>query len=117
MMIKDKLFLLKPDFMDGDNGPYYCQDTLPVEGLLSYYPHLRQNLEIQYVDFPRPRPLIVEEIGLDNQGAPVLVLADREKASGIEAEVKEYNGRWFISDSKDIRVYLAAAYGTGIPHP
>jgi hypothetical protein len=47
-----------------------------IEGVLSFYPQLRNELEITYVDFVRPRPAIVELIGEDNQGCPVLILED-----------------------------------------
>ena len=38
--MKDKLFLVKPEFMDGGKGPFYCPDSLPVEGMLRFLPSI-----------------------------------------------------------------------------
>jgi hypothetical protein len=74
-----KLFLIKPDFQDNgraDGKLYFCPDCTPVEGLLSFYPRLRKELDVQYVDFNRPRKGLVELVGEANQSCPVLVLED-----------------------------------------
>ncbi|MBW8331215.1 MAG: DUF3088 domain-containing protein [Prolixibacteraceae bacterium] len=75
----EKLFLLKPDFQDINRNPetkYFCPPCALIEGILSFYPRLRNELEITYVDFVRPRPAIIELIGAENQGCPVLILED-----------------------------------------
>lgn len=75
----EKLFLLKADFLDAnraDGKIYFCPECSPIEGLLSYYPRLREELEIHYVDFNRPRKELVDLIGEANQSCPVLVLED-----------------------------------------
>ncbi len=114
-MSKDKLFVLKPGFRDNDDGPFYCPGCAAVEGVLSYYPQLREELEINYVDFPRPRPTIVELIGEANQGAPVLILAEKPEkgAPGLQ----EYEGKYFISEPVDIANYLANRFDVARPHP
>jgi len=74
-----KLFLLKADFQDAnraDGKKYFCPECSPIEGLLSYYPRLRNDLEVQYLDFARPRKVLVDLIGEANQDCPVLVLED-----------------------------------------
>jgi hypothetical protein len=87
-----------------------------VEGVLSFYPRLREQLEVQYIEFPRPRKVIVDLIGPDNQGCPVLILAQKPAAISGDFALKEFNGRYFISGEKDIKHYLAAAYNIGRPH-
>ncbi|MBV5313295.1 MAG: DUF3088 family protein [Prolixibacteraceae bacterium] len=72
-----KLFLIKPDFLDlkrADNKSYFCPDCVMIEGLLSFYPRLRDELDINYVDFNRPRKILVDLLGETNQSCPVLVL-------------------------------------------
>ena len=113
-MGKDKLFLLKPDFRKGDEGPFYCPECAIVEGILSFYPKLRHKLDVEYVDFARPRALVVAELGEANQGCPVLILADGRRVLDAGLEVKDANGRRFISNEAHIRRYLAAAYGVGL---
>lgn len=74
-----KLFLLKADFQDlnrADGKSYFCPDCVMIEGLLSFYPRLRNELEVSYVDFQRPRKAVVDLLGEANQSCPVLVLED-----------------------------------------
>ena len=74
-----KLFLLKADFQDINLDPtkkYFCPDCSKIEGLLSFYPRLRAELEVHYIDYLRPRKALVDLIGEANQSCPVLVLED-----------------------------------------
>ena len=77
--MKDRLFLLKPGFMDQGKGPYFCPGCAMVEGMLSFYPGLRDKIEVNYIDFPRPRPALVAEIGEENQGCPKLIYNPSKK--------------------------------------
>lgn len=98
-----KLFLLKPDFQDlnrNEESRYICPPCTLIEGILSYYPRLRTELEVSYVDFQRPRPAIVELIGEANQGCPVLILDDGS----------------FISEPDDIIGHLVENHSIGKPH-
>lgn len=116
-MLKDKLFLLKPDFMDGEEGPFYCPESTPIEGLLSYYPQLREQLEVCYLDFPRPRQAIMNEIGAENQGMPVIVLSAERRIPAGDFEAREANGKQFITGDREICSYLSMAYRIGMAHP
>jgi len=112
-MNKDKLFLLKPDFRKEGAGPFYCPESAMVEGVLSFYPQLRKQLDVVYVDFPRPRTAVIAEIGEAQQGCPVLVLAPGSRVSEAGIAVQESNGRRFIADEAHIRRYLGTAHGIG----
>ncbi|UXI67655.1 DUF3088 domain-containing protein [Tahibacter amnicola] len=116
-MSKDQLFLLRADFSDARLGDtaFYCPSCAQIEGLLSFYSRLRQDLDIRYVDFPKPRAPIVALIGEDHQSCPVLVLGEAHTAEG--ARVSTATGRHFIAGSQAIAAYLAARYGIGVPHP
>jgi hypothetical protein len=115
-MTRDILFLLKHDFPDGEGAPYYCPECAQINGVLHYYPHLRHVLEVRYVDFPRPRPEIVALIGAENQGCPVLVLADAPPASSEGCEIGVWEGHRFVSGAEAIGNYLSKVYGVGRPH-
>ncbi|HDR9469556.1 hypothetical protein UA18_04097 [Burkholderia multivorans] len=109
--MKDTLFILRPGFFKDSDGPFYCGDSVAVEGLLSFYPQLRDAVDVEYVDAPRPRQPIVALIGADHQSAPVLVLGrDRMPVDGTIA-TREHNGRRFIDSPTDIRRYLSSQYG------
>jgi hypothetical protein len=98
-----KLFLLKPDFQDvnrADGKSYFCPDCAILEGLLSFYPWLREKLEVHYLDFSRPRKVLVDLLGEANQSCPVLVLTDGS----------------FINQPDDIIHYLVDNYQIGHPH-
>jgi hypothetical protein len=111
-MSKDKLFLLKPDFRKDEPGLFYCPECALVEGVLSFYPRLKEKLEVHYVGFAKPRAPVVAELGEANQSCPVLVLAPGSRPAS-DVEVKEANGKRFITNESHIRRYFAAAYGIG----
>lgn len=117
-MTRDQLFLLKPDFMDGLRGPCYCPSCATLEGVLTCYPRLREVLDVQYVDFPRPRPAVIAAIGAENQGLPSLVIAPSPAADLALAglDVREWQGRRFLQSAGDIGRYLARRHGSGEPH-
>lgn len=113
--MKDVLFLLPADFDDG-GLPWYCRECAEIRGLLAYYPQLAGRLDVRVVDYPRPRPAMVELLGDANQNCPTLVIADGRELSG-HIPVKQANGRRFVDSALAIGEYLAAAYGIGRPHP
>jgi hypothetical protein len=62
--MKDRLYLLKPDFLDQGKA-YFCPGCAQVEGMLSFYPALREKIEVFYTEFPRPRPRLVRNSSLE----------------------------------------------------
>ena len=115
-MSRDRLFLLKPGYEDGGDGPFYCPGSLKLEGLLAWYPRVRQTLDVQYIEFPRPRRVLVDLIGEDNQGAPVLVLGTSPPAGADRTHVKQHGGTAFVNGSDHILAYLSAAHGLPTDH-
>ncbi len=108
--MKDVLYLMKPGFVNAGLGPFYCGDSVAVEGLLAFYPRLRDMIEVVYIDFPRPRQAIADMIGEDQQSVPVLILAE----TSVEPEdirVRTAMGRKYIADEKQIREYLSVTHG------
>lgn len=63
------------------------------------------------VQFERPRPAIVSVLGEENQGSPVIVLGDVQRATKFDLAYKEYEGTAFIDDEKTILLYLSLNYG------
>lgn len=111
-LVKDQLYILKPNFEEG-GIQQFCVDCATVEGMLSFYPELRQHVDVKYVAFQRPRTEIVAELGPDNQSSPVLIV-NQNVAGGI-AGIQEYQGRRFLNEPHLICDYLARTYRTGIP--
>jgi hypothetical protein len=108
--MRDKLFLLKPDLHDGDYQLCYTPYCPEVEGVLSFYPRLRKEIDVEYVDFMRPRSAIVELLDKENQGAPMLVVGGFSSLSS-NIEHRSANGHVFISGEENIARYLAERYG------
>lgn len=104
----DKLFLMKPGFTNAGMGPFYCGDSVSVEGFLSFFPELRGKIDVAYVEFPRPRRPIADLLGDENQSIPVLIL-DGEPGSDRVA-VRQAKGVSFITNERDIRRYLSAKF-------
>jgi hypothetical protein len=117
-MTKSKLFLLKPGFADPaiDDGVFFCPECAQVEGLLGYFPQLREMLEVTYVAFQRPRPEIVRLIGDMNQSCPVLV-SERTPDDGMAAAPASTSKYSIIQGATAISGYLAGKYSTARPHP
>jgi hypothetical protein len=105
MYVKDQLFLMKPGFKNAGLGPFYCGEA-PVEGLLSFFPDLRDKVDVTYIEFPRPRKAIVDLVGENHQSIPVIVLADDADVPD-DIEIRSASGRRFIDDQKLIRQYLS----------
>lgn len=104
---KDILFLLPPSFDVDGQGPWFCPDCAPVEGLLANYPLLKGELDIRYVDFPRPRAAMVALAGEAHQGCPTLLT--RTKPEGMDTP--HANGWHVIADPWPIARYLRLRYG------
>ena len=84
--------------------------------MLVLYPQLRQVLEILHLDFPRPRPALIEELGEENQAMPVLIV-ERDPTSDLAPfGIRQSKGTQFLDEPEGIENYLAATYGVGRPH-
>lgn len=116
-MNKDQLFLLKPSFLDGAAGPglFHCPSCARIEGVLSFFPALRDALAITYLDFPRPRTPLVDLIGPEFQSCPTLVLAEQSDAEYVQKS--PVTGRWFVKGADNISRYMADRYGISTAHP
>ncbi len=114
-MTRDTLFLLRPDFLDGGEK-FYCPECAEVNGVLSFYPQLRERVDVRLVDFPRPRGEVIALIGEPNQSCPVLVLAGAPVAGLKDVEVGNFHGRSFIAGARDIGRYFAHVWHIGKPH-
>ena len=112
-MKKDTLFLLPPGFEDNDRREF-CPECAEMWGVLSYYPAIKESLEICYVGIHHPREPIVELLGDGNWNAPTLVLAEPgDVTSEFRAETS--NGQTYLGSARQIAKYFAAKFGTAMP--
>lgn len=114
--VSDRLYLLRPNFDNNGSGPFFCAECAVVEGMLSFYPALRNKVDVTYVEFKRPRPEIVTELGPEHQSSPVLVLESPSPLAPATVKIQESNGRKFINNEYEICNYLAAVHRVGQPH-
>lgn len=116
-----KLFLLKPDFkdskIDNEGKSYFCPQCAMIAGIIKYYPQLETVIEIDYVDFKRPRKVIIDLIGEDNQSCPVLIIENHQEDNVDLSYFNSYRDKLFINSTDLIAKYLSEKYGIGIPHP
>lgn len=113
-MAKDTLYLLPMGF-DKEGQQRFCPDCAMMEGYLAANPHLRDVLEIIYVDYARPRPALVERLGEDHQNAPTLILVEPSPDAGPHGEIQSANGLSFLTDARPITRWLADRYGLAAP--
>jgi hypothetical protein len=118
--MKDILFLLNPNFKDVVRDDkdilYYCPDCAFLEGVLSYYPNLREQLDIRYIDYPRPRKEIVMMVGDLHQGCPHLVLDTQNLPYASLDLFYQYGNHYHTDNTKTIVNYLSNRYGTPVAH-
>lgn len=109
-MANDRLILLQPGFSDTKQPgeQYVCIDCLPVEGLLASDPARGAQLDIERVGFDKPRAAVVEALGADHQGLPVLILGD---ALPPPDDALASNGKRFVNDTRRILALLAERHG------
>ncbi len=109
--MKDILFLMQPGFFNAQLGPLYCGDSAAVEGMLSFFPQLREIIEVRYAAFPWPRTELVEMLGEDHQAIPVLVLAPDRRIKDGGVTPGKARGRRYLDKEHVIRRYLSSQYG------
>ena len=73
-MRKPILFLIRPNSRPDHPEGWYCPDCALIEGVLHYYPQLREVIDVRMVDFPRPRQAIIDLAGEGAQDCPCLLL-------------------------------------------
>ncbi len=112
-MQRDVLFLLPPGFED-NNRREYCPECAEMWGVLSYYPAIKESLEIRYVGIQHPRAPICDLLGEGKWNAPTLVLAPEAK-SGDNPGVKSLNGHAFYDSARTIAQYFSHKYGIAVP--
>lgn len=116
----DRLFLLNPGFKDlnsDQTNRYYCPHCAMIEGILQYYPHLKEELDIDYVDFARPRTVIVELLGEENQSCPVLIINPEENHGLNTSYFKRHDQLLFVNSTALIARYMADRFKIALPHP
>lgn len=116
----DILFLLTPGFADpdrdGEGLTYFCPDCAFMEGVLHYHPALREQLDIRYVGYPKPRRDIVALVGEARQGCPNLILDPSNHGAASARRFHRVGDRLHTDDPRAIAEYLAERYGIAIAH-
>jgi hypothetical protein len=112
--MKDRLFVLRPGF-DDKGVRYFCPYSAQVIGFLTYYPQVRDTLDVIELDYAKPRAPLANLLGEAHQAAPMLVLGD----TPVETEdvtIAEANGHKYVEKTLQILRYLASTRGVPLPH-
>ncbi len=112
-MKKPILYLLAPGFADNGRREY-CPECAEMWGVLSYFPAIKEAVEIRYTGIGHPRQEIVDVLGAGQHNCPTLVLP---KGAAIPdgVRVKHANGYDYLPTAKGIGIYFAKLYGTPLP--
>lgn len=111
-MTKPILYLLAPGFIGKKGRREYCPECAEIWGVLSYFPDIKDALDIRYMPLEKPRGEMVGVLGEKHQNCPTLVLAE-SALNGFPAP--RANGYAFIDNARDIGAYFAHAYGAAYP--
>jgi len=112
-MTKDILFLLAPGF-EANERREFCPECAEIWGVLSYFPAIREALDIRYETLAHPRAGLTALLGAGEWNCPTLVLAEGAD-SGPSATEKTENGARFVDNARDIAKVFAHRYGTPFP--
>ena len=112
-MSRDTLFLLAPGFYDNERREY-CPECVEMWGILSYFPAIKESVDIHYQPIARPRADLVALLGDKNQNCPTLILAEGSP-SFENCGIMQKNGHRFINNARDIGKYYAQRFGTPYP--
>ena len=110
---QDVLFLLPPGFFDKGQREY-CPECAEIWGLLSWYPAIREALDIVYVPLAHPRHPITDRLGAGDWNAPTLVLASNAELPD-ELGAKQINGAVYFDTARSMALYFSYLYGTARP--
>ncbi len=112
-MKKPILFLLAPGFEDNGRREY-CPECAEMWGVLSYFPAIKEAIEISYQPIHRPRDQMVEMLGEDAQNCPTLILPKgMQVPDGVR--VGTANGFDYLDSARGIAIYFSKLYGTPVP--
>jgi hypothetical protein len=112
-LIMEKLFLLKPGFTKADDPTeYFCPDCAIIEGVLQYYPQIKHSTDIVYIDYQRPRLVLIELIGQEHQSSPVLI-TDKEPSAEVKYLFKTFGALFFLDTPDSIMEYFSKKYMVG----
>ncbi len=112
-MPKDVLFLLPPGF-EANGRREFCPECAEIWGVLSYFPAIRDALDIVHVGLEQPRAEIVALIGEGRHNAPTLVLHPDTQVHP-DMDVQEATGLRYLPSARNIARHFAHRYGTPVP--
>lgn len=112
-MSRDSLFLLAPGFSDNGRREY-CPECAEIWGVLSYFPAIKESVEICYQDISKPRADLVVLLGELHQNCPTLVLSELSPEFS-KCGIQLINGLRFIDNAGDIGRYYTHRFGTPFP--
>lgn len=108
-MPRDTLFMLAPGFEDNGRREF-CPECAELFGILSYFPAIRDAVDIVHVGIAHPRAPITALLGEGNFNAPTLVIADgTDTPDGVS--FKTANGRKYMDSTRKIAALWAERYG------
>ena len=112
--MKDKLFVLRPGFEER-GVTYFCPFSAQVIGFLTYYPQVKDTVELVELEFAKPRKPLADLVGEAHQAAPMLVLVG-EPVTVPNVKIGDANSRKYVEKTIEILRYLAATRGVPAPH-
>lgn len=112
----DTLYLLDNEFLDTElpGRQFYCRDCMLLNGLLSAFPERTQQLNVVRVAHARPRNVLIDAVGEDNQWLPALVFAEDAPSS---LATGEHRGVRFVNELPALLSALHVRHGFPEAHP
>lgn len=116
---KAVLYLLKNNFTDPayPGETFFCPHCLRMEGLLALFPAVRQNINVCYVDFAKPRGALPNFAGIDNQSCPQLIFPRGDDTHSPKFSTGGLSETRRIVSTQDILDYFIERFELPNIHP
>ena len=116
---KPILFLFKKRFTDNkfEGEEFFCPFCIQVEGFLCSFPEVREEIDIRYVGFDKPRGDLPLFCGEAHQSCPQIVLPDGDDQHSTTFSEAALGHAKKIAKTTHILDYLSGRFSTPRRHP
>ncbi len=115
---KPILYLFKTNFSDPQHKGkrFFCPFCTQVEGMMSVFPVIRQEVDVRYVGFEKPRGDLSLLCGEANQSCPQLIFPDGDDAISSDYSIPGIGNVKRIDKTLSILDYFASKFDLAKRH-
>ncbi len=115
---KPVLYLFKTNFSDPKypDKRFFCPFCTQVEGMMSVFPVIRQEIDVRYIGFEKPRGDLALLCGEANQSCPQLIFPNGDDAISSDYSIAGIGNAKRIDKTRSILDYFASKFDLAERH-